>query len=276
MVLFGSRPGFSVSQAMRLRLRLFEFEDLPWFPAVIRAGMMDYLRFMISALGTYRPIAPLLADGLARTGQTHLLELGAGAGGGTETVLAALRTHGQPAATITLTDLYPQPAAWADIAQHTHGIINFEANPVNALAVPEHLAGFRVIFSAFHHFPPAAAEAMLRDAVRAGTGIGVFEGAGKHWGELLLACTLLPVAQLLLTPFFRPFRLSRLVFTYLIPLIPLCTIWDGAVSILRLYSPAELLALARVADPSGHFSWQAGKKRHWWGPQVTYLVGWPK
>jgi len=259
---------------MRLRLRLFEFEDLSWFPAVIRAGMMDYLRFMISTLGTYRPIAPLLAEGLARTNQARVLELGAGAGGGTETVLMALRAHGQPAATITLTDLYPQPAAWADIAQRTHGAIGFEPKSVDALAVPAHLSGFRAIFSAFHHFPPEAAEAMLRDAVRAGTGIGVFEGAGKHWGELLLAWTVLPVAQLLLTPFFRPFRPSRLVFTYLIPLIPICTIWDGSVSLLRMYSPTELLALAHAADPQGRFAWQAGKKRHWWGPEVTYLVGW--
>ena len=237
---------------------------------------MDYLRFMISALGTYRPIVPLLAEGLCYTNQTALLELGAGAGGGTETVLAALHAHGLPEATITLTDLYPQPAAWADIARRTRGAIGYEPAPVNALSVPAHLRGFRTIFSAFHHFPPAAAEALLRDAVRAGTGIGVFEGAGKHWWELLLAWTALPVAQLLLTPFYRPFRLSRLVFTYLLPIIPLCTIWDGSVSLLRMYSPAELLTLAHRADPDGRFAWQAGKKRHWWGPQVTYLIGWPK
>ncbi|GAB3650660.1 hypothetical protein GCM10027594_25900 [Hymenobacter agri] len=260
---------------MRLRLRLFEFEDLPWFPPVIRAGMMDYLRFMISALGTYRPIALLLAEGLRHTTQTRVLELGAGAGGGTETVLAALQAQGL-AATITLTDLYPQPAAWADIAQRTHGAIGYEPAPVDALAVPPHLTGFRTIFSAFHHFPPEAATALLRDAVRANSGVGVFEGAGKHWAEILLALTVLPVAQLLLTPFFRPFRLSRLVFTYLIPLIPLCTIWDGCVSVLRMYSTDELQALARAADPEGTFAWQAGKKRHWWGPQVTYLIGWPK
>ncbi|MFC7667796.1 hypothetical protein ACFQT0_10665 [Hymenobacter humi] len=186
---------------MRLRLRLFEFEDLPWFPTVIRAGMMDYLRFMISTLGTYRPIAPLLAEGLRRTGQTALLELGAGAGGGTETVWRALQAEGLADVTVTLTDLYPQPAAWADIAQRTQGRIGHEPAPVNALAVPAQLAGFRVIFSAFHHFPPTAAQALLHDAVRAGTGIGVFEGAGKHWAELLLAWTVLPVAQLLLTPF---------------------------------------------------------------------------
>ena len=237
---------------------------------------MDYLRFMISALGTYRPIAPLLAEGLARTRQTNILELGAGAGGGTETVLAALRTQGQPNTTITLTDLYPQPAAWADIAARTQGAIGYEPAPVNALAVPAHLSGFRTIFSAFHHFPPTQAQAMLRDAVQARTGIGVFEGAGKHWAELLLALTVLPVAQLLLTPFFRPFRLSRLVFTYLLPVIPLCTIWDGSVSLLRMYSTDELLAMAQAADPTGQFAWQAGKKQHWWGPQVTYLIGWPK
>ena len=51
---------------MRLRLRLFEFEDLAWFPAIIRAGMMDYLRFMaqyghLDITGGPRTISPLFA-----------------------------------------------------------------------------------------------------------------------------------------------------------------------------------------------------------------------
>jgi len=238
---------------------------------------MDYLRFMISGLGIYRPVAPLLAQALHHTQQSQLLELGAGAGGGTETVLAALRQ--QPASPaglrLLLTDLYPQPAAWADVARRTQGAIRGHAAPVNALAVPENLPGFRVIFSAFHHFAPPQAEALLHDAVDSGAGIGVFEGATKSWLEIGLALTVLPVAQLLLTPFFRPFRLSRLLFTYLLPLIPLTTIWDGVVSIFRMYPPAELLALAHRADPAGRYRWQAGQLRHWWGPRVTYLVGYP-
>jgi len=262
---------------VNFRLHLFEFEDQPWFPAVLRAGQMDYLRFMISGLGTYRPVAPLLAAALHQTHQTQLLELGAGAGGGTETVLAALRQQPTtpPALRLLLTDLYPQPAAWADVARRTSGTIRGHAAPVDALAVPPNLPGFRVIFSAFHHFAPPQAEALLRDAVARGTGIGVFEGAGKSWGEIALALTVLPVAQLLLTPFFRPFWLSRLVFTYLLPLIPLTTIWDGVVSIFRMYPPRQLLALAQRADPAGRYRWQAGKLRHWWGPRVTYLVGVP-
>ena len=263
------------SQAVKLRLRLFEFEDLPWFPAVIRAGMMDYLRFMTGWLGTYRPVAPLLAAALRRTGQTHLLELGAGAGGGLETVLAALRAHAGPAATATLTDLYPQPAAWADVARRTGGAIRGLPTPVDALRVPAGLPGLRVVFSAFHHFAPPQATALLRDAVAGGAGVAVFEGAAKSWLEIGLALTVLPVAQLLLTPFFRPFRLSRLVFTYALPVIPLATMWDGTVSILRMYSPAQLLVLAALADPAGRYHWQAGQLRHWWGPRVTYLVGVP-
>jgi len=262
---------------VKLRLHLFEFEDQPWFPQVLRAGQMDYLRFMISHLGIYRPVAPLLAQALRHTGQAQLLELGAGAGGGTETVLAALRQ--QPTApaglAVLLTDLYPQPTAWADLEQRTAGAIRGHAAPVDALAVPPQLPGFRVLFSAFHHFAPPRAEALLRDAVAAGQGVAVFEGATKSWLEVALALTVLPVAQLLLTPFFRPFRLSRLVFTYVLPLIPLTTIWDGVVSIVRMYSPAALLALAHRADPRGHYHWQAGQLRHWWGPGVTYLVGLP-
>ncbi|GAB3834711.1 class I SAM-dependent methyltransferase [Hymenobacter jeollabukensis] len=260
---------------MKLRLHLFEFEDQPWFPAPVRAGMMDYLRFMITHLHTYRPIAPLLAEGLRRTGQTQVLELCAGGGGGTEDVLQALHAEGLTQARITLTDLYPQPAAWRHIEQQTGGAIGYEPAAVNALQVPAALPGFRAVFSAFHHFRPAPAEALLRDAVRAGTGVGVFEGAGKHWLELLLACTVMPVALLCIMPFVRPFSLSRLFFTYLVPLIPLFTIWDGMVSILRMYPPEQLLALAGRADPEGRYHWQAGRVRHAWGPEVTYLVGWP-
>ena len=262
---------------MKFRLQLFEFEDLPWFPRVIRAGMMDYLRFTISLLRIYQPIVPLLREALTKTGQTTILELCAGAGGGTEGVWRALRAAGLPDVHVTLSDLYPQPEAWQLLTEQTGGGLGYEPAPVDALAVPAGLPGFRTVFSAFHHFPPAAAEALLADAVRQRAGIGVFEGAGKHWYELLLAWLVLPVVQLLITPFIRPFSFSRLFFTYLVPLIPVCTIWDGTVSLLRLYAPARLLALARRADPAGRFEWQAGKVRNpLTRSEVTYLVGVPR
>ena len=42
---------------------------------------------------------------------------------------------------------------------------------------------------------------------------------------------------LLLTPFITPRSWSRVLWTYLIPVVPLATCWDGVVSLLRVYSP---------------------------------------
>jgi len=49
---------------------------------------------------------------------------------------------------------------------------------------------------------------------------------------------------LLLVPFFaRKFRLRKMLFTTIIPVIPLMAIFDGIVSILRSYTKEEILAL---------------------------------
>jgi hypothetical protein len=65
-----------------------------------------------------------------------------------------------------------------------------------------------------------------------------------------------------------------LLFTYLIPVIPFCTIWDGIVSIIRLYKPAELLVIASSVDNDSYL-WKAGKMKSKFGMHVTYLVGYP-
>jgi hypothetical protein len=84
-----------------------------------------------------------------------------------------------------------------------------------------------------------------------------------------------PIVFLLFTPFFKPFRISRIIFTYLIPIIPFCTVWDGVVSITRLYSPATLLKMANEVD-SETYTWKAGKLKNKLGMNVAYLLGYPQ
>ena len=68
-------------------------------------------------------------------------------------------------------------------------------------------------------------------------------------------------------------RLSRLLFTYVIPVAPLLITWDAVVSTLRCYTPEELLAMAQRAG-GGDYQWSAGS--YWFrGVPVTYLVGHP-
>ncbi len=49
-----------------------------------------------------------------------------------------------------------------------------------------------------------------------------------------------PIAVLLMTPFIKPFKVDRIIFTYLIPILPLLTLWDGVISVLRTHTVAEL------------------------------------
>ncbi len=257
------------------RYHLFEFEDLPWFPDFLRQSMMDFLRFMISKINIYEPIIPFMQQALQRTSQPGILDLGSGGGGGIAGIQQELsRRVGYPVK-ITLSDKFPNYPAFELIKKQTQGAITYIAEPVDATDVPPAFTNFRTIFSAFHHFRPALAKAILQDAARKQVPIGVFEGASKSWFEIALVLFIFPFIILVITPFIRPFRWSRLFFTYLLPVIPLCIMWDGMVSILRLYSPEMLLKLTQEIAAEG-YTWQAGKARHWSGAGVIYLIGYPE
>lgn len=69
--------------------------------------------------------------------------------------------------------------------------------------------------------------------------------------------------------------LSRFLFTYLIPLVPLATIWDGMVSFLRVYSQEELKELVASLQ-SQDYTWEVGQASTGTPLFVfTYLVGYP-
>ncbi|MBC7446667.1 MAG: class I SAM-dependent methyltransferase [Hymenobacteraceae bacterium] len=238
--------------------------------------MLDALTWAIEHARVYEAIVPRLADALARSGAAELVDLGSGGGGGIRAVQRGLREAlGQPVP-VTLTDLYPNQPAFERLAAESGGVIRFRAGAVDATAVPADLPGFRTIFSAFHHFPEPLARHVLASAVATGAGIGVFEGAGKRWWEWPALWLGAPLILLLVTPFLRPFRWSRLALTYLVPLIPLGVLWDGTASLCRLYPPADLRRLAQEADPQNRYEWTCGVQPAGFGRSVTYLVGVPK
>ena len=256
------------------RYHLFEFEDQDWFPDILRRNMLDYLRFAISLTRVYDPVVPLLQRVLPSGQPVEILDLCSGGGGGIIGIQQNLTQALQQPVRITLSDKFPNLPAFAWVASQSQGAIDYESRPVDAMAVPPSFTCTRTIFSAFHHFKPHQARAILADAARKGVPIGIFEGAGKHYWEIAAAILLFPFIFLVVTPFIRPFRFSRLFFTYLVPLIPLCTIWDGCVSILRLYSPDHLKALT-AGIPARDYVWETGKITSRPGNTVIYLIGHP-
>jgi hypothetical protein len=239
---------------------MFEIHDQPWCPPSLRDALTDFLQFTINLGRTYTAIVPMLRDAIVRSGATSVLDLCSGAGGPWRTIGAELPVP------VLLSDKFPNRAARS-------GAVPFHPSPVDAASVPSSLPGFRTIFTAFHHFRPPEARAILADAVRQRQGIGVFEISRRALPEMaVIALTWLAV--LVFVPFIRPIRWSRLAWTYLPPVLPLVGAFDGVVSCLRTYSPAELRELLHGLDT---YDWQVGETRSRWSPLVvTYLVGVPK
>jgi hypothetical protein len=257
------------------RRQLVEIEDQPWCPRAVRDGGTDWLQFMANTTRAFDAVAPKLRAAMAATGTSNILDLCSGGGGPWLTLERTLAAGGE--VRVELTDLYPNLEAFQVAARRSGGRIGFRGAPVDATDVPRELDGVRTLFNGFHHFPPERARAILADAVRKRRGIAIFEGFA-HRGLGLLAMPLQLPAVLLLTPFVRPFRGSRLLFTYALPLIPLLVTFDGTMSMLRLYLADELREL--VAGIEGHqtFDWDIGATPFRPGAPlgITHLVGVPR
>jgi hypothetical protein len=87
---------------------------------------------------------------------------------------------------------------------------------------------------------------------------------------------LVPLIVLIVTPAIRPFRWSRILFTYFIPVIPLAIAWDGIVSCLRTYSVDDMRVMAEAVDESW-YRWEAGSLRSADSPMsIQFLLGVPR
>ena len=234
------------------RVQLFEFLDQSWLPGRLRAAATRYL----TAAYAITPFPALWAAIVARTleqyGIDRIVDLGSGAGGPIELVLVELAKLGHRPPQVMLTDLYPVPTASACSIPS----IDYWPEPVSAAQVPPQLRGLRTLFLSFHHFAPPLARAVLQDAFRQRQPICIFEATSRT-APAIAASFLIPVLVLLVTPSVRPITMYQIIFTYLIPVIPLLAFWDGFVSQLRTYSIAELKEL--VADCNvPEYEWEYG------------------
>jgi hypothetical protein len=263
-------------------MHLIELHDRPWFPKFLRDFITDDMETILNFVNVYGPVAPALRNALRHAATNRVVDLCSGGGGPWRRLWREFDKNAL--AEIWLTDKYPNIAAFERTTAAAGKRICFRCDSIDALKIPGDLQGFRTIFNSFHHFAPDDARAILQAAADSGEGIGIFETPGRHMITLLLIL-LIPLADLAVAPFARPFRWTRLLWTYLLPVVPLVLLLDGILSCLRVYSPAELSELTRHVRPraqegaeSGQgFEWNIGveKSGPFWAP-VTYLTGYPK
>ncbi len=258
------------------RIHFFEIEDQAWCPKILRDGVTDFLQHIVRVFHLYKPITEKLVDALNQSGHEQFIDLCSGGAGPWLSLLDDVdQISGGQLSLVTLTDLYPNIGAFKTAQTDKANRISFCAESVNAMNVPVELQGFRTLFSSFHHLTPQQAQAVLQDAVNAQTGIAIFESTQRHPLSLLYML-ITPLLVWLNTPFMRPWRWSRLLWTYVIPVIPFMIMFDGIISCLRTYTPDELNDMVtRINAPNYH--WDIGLQKIGGLPVgVTYLIGYPK
>ncbi len=257
------------------RLHLIEIHDQEWCPRVLRDAVTDYLQFVTDMANPYAAVVDRLRIAVARSGATRIVDLCSGAGGPWLRLLPLLRTDATSSLSVILTDRFPNVVAMERMRAASEGSLDYDPRPIDATDTPPDVEGFRTLFASFHHFRPPDAERILADAVRRRQGIAVFEMTHRSVIAVLLV-GLAPLLVLVSTPFVRPFRWSRLLWTYLVPVLPVLILFDGIVSSLRTYSPSELTELTQRLGSNG-FTWEIGEETAGPGPvPVTYLVGYPE
>lgn len=228
--------------------------------------MTDYLRFIMEGLKAYQPCIPLVRKVLRESNQKKIIDLCSGSGTGMASLARELRVP------ILLTDKYPNIPAFEKL-KCDEALIDFLPASVDATKLDPSLKGLRTMFTAFHHFNTREARNILEDSVRNKVSICIFEGAERSVFAGILMIFVIPLLIIFLGFFIRPFNWNRFLFTYFIPIIPFCTMWDGVASFMKLYKKNEMLAMTQDLKS---YNWEVGKLKHPWGFRIVYLTGYPK
>jgi hypothetical protein len=260
-----------------MRLNVFEFCDFQWLPHCIRDAATDYLTTMLRLSGHSALIARQALGALREVGARSIIDFGSGGTGPTMTVVEELSKNGFPGK-VWLTDLQPNLLAFERARARLPGTVEYCPEPVRAGGqLPESLRrieGVRTYFNCLHHFPEADVAATLADAEQKQQPVLVIEVAGRSALTLLMM-----VSSLFMVPFFmlavRPLRWNHLVFTYLVPILPVLIAWDGFASCWRVYGKRDLQRLVGGFDKE-HYTWSYGTFRLGSAPLYgSYLVGKP-
>jgi hypothetical protein len=253
------------------RIHAFEVNDTAFFPRFLRESIVETLGLGLRWGHIYDAVSPLFASFIERAGVSSVLDIGTGTGEPASILLGALERAGLKAPRFVLSDLFPNETALERVAARHPGMIEIVRTPVDATNVPPAVdQPARMVISAFHHFTPELARRLLADSVAKRRPIFILEAFPR---KLRRVVSVLPAmtAAIFANPFLCGHdRLLKLVFTFLIPIIPIAGFFDAVVSVLRIHSESELRAF--VEPLGGGFVWECHEVRFFpFGRAMVFL-----
>jgi hypothetical protein len=226
------------------RIHLFEFMDLRWFPDFLRQIQTNILQVMMTRTKAFDYAIPYIERELVHTQTDTIIDLCSGASG---PWLRLINKMNDKKIKVILTDKYPNKRMFQQIKQQSGGRIDFVSEPVDAVDIPTEIKGIKTMFTGFHHFKPEEVRKFFLNARDKNQTICIFD----YVPNKILTILLFPLTFIIsfiqfyfLSFFVKPLSLVRLLFTNIIPVVPLVAAWDGFVSGIRKYGKNELNEIA--------------------------------
>lgn len=222
------------------RLQLFEFCDQSWYQGILREAHMDTMDAVHTVGRPYHKMAKPFCSWAAALNSKEVLDLCSGGGRHIESLTASSRSSEVSLPNFVLSDLFPQIPLWKKLFKSATGRVDYIESPLSALE-PSPQYKSKSIFSAFHHFPPETARQLIVAALSKSQGLFIAEPMSRSWANILIIILCSPAF------FIAPFLSNRFSFRKLLLVLslitPLTFLWDAIVSVLRMYTADEVVAL---------------------------------
>ena len=218
-----------------------QISNATWFPPMLRRCMHEFMTWFVGKVNAAAPFLPVIEEGLQHADK--IVAIKAEVGAGFETV---------------------DPLIDANIERISVPMKAFQAEA----------DGLYLLINSFHQLNPQEALALLKEVSEKRQPIAVLEGNNDSLWQVVGMTVFVPLSVLLTAPFVKPFRLQRIIFTYLIPILPLVTLIDGFLALFKLYAPQDLDELIQPIK-SDDYVWRSGKMDNGRGGKIIYLLGYP-
>ncbi len=235
--------------------------------------MTRLINVMHNFLETRKDLSALLKNVIDKTGKSKIVDLCSGAGGPVIDSVEMLKEEME--LNLTLTDLYPNKKFASKVNSDSNDFVSYIKSPVNAVNVPDNLDGIRTMVCSLHHMKPETVEEILTNTQEAEEGFCAIEISDNSFPKILwwISIPFSFITCLIITPMAKGITIPQVIFTYLIPIIPICFAWDGAVSNARTYTMNDIeIILSKIRKPN--YTWEPGVLKGKRSKKM-YLIGYP-
>ncbi len=223
------------------RKQVTQIINLGMFPKLFKKLIAEFLSWFVLKVNASKPFLPVIEEILDKTQTKKVLNIEFNIGAGVETVKPFLKD---------------------DITIESISVTKFNTTE----------KGVYLFVNAFHQLQIFEAKKILHQIADSENPVVVVEGNNDNLWQIIGMTVFVPLTVLATAPFVKPFRISRIIFTYLIPILPIVIIIDGCISLLKLYNPSDLLELTASLNTK-NYEWKAGKNDNGRGGKIIYLTG---